>query len=292
MKNLKNLIALVLAFAMILGMMSFASAADPTYSITVTNENTSVSINGKTYTAYKLFDVTYTGSGASDPHAYSIDSDGDGAWAWATLINGVTADSDGVYDCTTYGLKFTPTAADPTIYYIESTMTDTQARSLADALGATSVSKTGAVTKTGTASGETAVIDTEAPGYWLVYGKASPKDPTDTPPEEVVAACSLTTNDPTATVNPKVSIPVLNKKITGEHVLDDKGKAASAQVGATVNFEIDSTVPDVRGYTAYTFEINDTMTDGLSFTGTDTANVINGLAITVDGGSLAAEKYT
>ena len=286
----RTLTALVLALMLTFSVMSVALASD--YKITVTNTNDSVSINGKDYTAYKLFDVTYTGSGTTDAHAYSIDSDGDGAWAWATLTSGLTADSNGVYDNTTYGLKFTPSAADPSVYTITSTMTDAQARLLADALGATSVSKTAAVAKSGTASGETATIDTEAPGYWLVYGKASPKDPTDNPPEEVVAACALTTNDPTETVNPKVSIPKLDKKITGEHVLDAAGKAATAEVGSTVNFEIDSTVPDITGYTAYTFEINDTMSNGLSFTGTDTANTINGLAITVGGTALAADKYT
>ena len=273
---------------MVLSMVAVASASD--YKITVTNTNTSVSIDGKTYTAYKLFDVTYTGSGKDDPHAYSIDSDGDGSWAWATLTNGVTADADGVYNCTTYGLKFTPSAADPSIYTIDSTMTDTQARSLADALGATSVTKptTG---KSAIASGETAVIDTEAPGYWLVYGTAKSKDPANDT-TEVVAACALTTNDPTETVNPKVGIPTLDKKITGEFVLDEKGKAASAEVGSTIPFEIDTIVPDITGYTTYTFEINDTISNGLSFTGTDTANAINGLSITVDGGALAASKYT
>ncbi|MBQ9664382.1 MAG: isopeptide-forming domain-containing fimbrial protein [Oscillospiraceae bacterium] len=273
--------------------MGITAAFASDYKITIDNSaNTSVSIVGNTYTAYKLFDVTYTGSNASDPHAYSIDSNGDGAWAWSTLTSGLTADANGVYTNSTYGLTFTPTAADATVYSITSTMTDTQARALADALGATSVSKTGAVSASVTASAETAEIDVGQAGYWLVYGTAVPKDPTDDPPETVVAACALTTTDPTETVKPKVSIPKLDKKITGEHVLDDAGKAATAEVGSTVNFEIDSTVPDITGYTAYTFEINDTMSTGLSFTGTDTKDTINGLAITVGGTTLATDKYT
>ena len=283
--------ALVIAMVMVMSMGVTAFAASQ-YTITIDNSsNTSVSIDGKTYTAYKLFDVTYTGSSAEDPHAYSIDSDGDGAWAWSTLTSGITADANGVYNNTTYGLKFTPTAADSSVYSITSTMTDAQARALADALGATSVSKNSAVTKTAQASGETATIDVEAPGYWLVYGTAKPKDP-NANTDETVAACALTTTDPTETVVPKVSIPTLDKKITGQHVLDDAGKAATAEVGSTVSFEIDSVVPDITGYTAYTFEINDTMSDGLSFTGTDTANTINTLAITVGGTALATDKYT
>ena len=287
---MKKILAILLATLMVAALSVTAFASD--YKITVTNTNTSVSIAGKTYIAYKLFDVTYTGSNNSDPHAYSIDSDGDGAWAWATLTSGVTADEKGVYNNTTYGLKFTPTAADSSVYSIESTMTNAQARLLADALGATTVTKPTGKSATVADSAETVDIDCEGPGYWLVYGVASPKDPTDTPPKEVVAACALTTTDPAATVNPKVGIPTLDKKITGEHTLDAAGKAASAEVGSTVPFEIDTVVPDITGYTTYTFEINDTLSNGLSFTGTDTANTINGLAITVGGTALASDKYT
>ena len=129
MKKFTKLLGIVLIMALVMSMgITAAFAADPAYSITVTNNNTSISISGKTYTAYKLFDMTYSGSGDTDPHAYSIDSDGDGAWAWATLTKDVTADTNGVYDCTAYGLKFIPTAADPSVYAITSTMTDAQAR--------------------------------------------------------------------------------------------------------------------------------------------------------------------
>ena len=111
---------------MVLGMMSVAFASGSatggteTYKITIDNtDNTTVSIVGKAYSAYKLFDVTYSGSDAEDPHAYTIDTNtnGDGAWAWNTLIAGVTADTSGVYDVTKYGLKFIPTAADPKVYH-------------------------------------------------------------------------------------------------------------------------------------------------------------------------------
>ena len=121
MKHLKKMMALVIAMVMVLAMGVTVFAASQ-YTITIDNaSNTSVSIDGKTYTAYKLFDVTYTGSNKEDPHAYSIDSDGDGAWAWSTLTSGITADTNGVYDNTTYGLKFTPTAADPSVFSITET---------------------------------------------------------------------------------------------------------------------------------------------------------------------------
>ena len=85
MKSLKKMMALVIAMVMVLamGMTVFAGGdtgdggdggdapAAATYSITVTNDNEAMSIIGKTYTAYKLFDVTYDGTN----YAYSIKTD-------------------------------------------------------------------------------------------------------------------------------------------------------------------------------------------------------------------------
>lgn len=286
MKKLRKIMALALAMVMVLAMSMTAFAADgdggettPTYKITIDNsDNENVSIVGKTYTAYKLFDVTYTGSGANDPHAYSIDSDGAGAWAWDTIKG--TADANGVYTNTTYGLTFTPTAADATVYSITSTMTNDQARALADALeshrSSASVAKSSAA-----ATAETVDIALDEAGYYLVYGTVKANDPADGS-KELVAAVALTTADPAETVKPKVEAPPLDKKITGEHKLDEAGKAATAEVGKTVSFELDSKVPDLTGYSDYTFKISDTMTSGLTFTDPE-GNATNDVAVTVGG---------
>ena len=71
--------ALVIAMAMVLAMTTAAWAASD-YKITVTNSSETVSINGKTFYAYKLFDATYSGTtttsgGDTSPHAYSIKND-------------------------------------------------------------------------------------------------------------------------------------------------------------------------------------------------------------------------
>ena len=287
MKRIKKMMALALAMVMVLAMSMTVFAGDgdggetttPTYKITIDNsDNENVSIVGKTYTAYKLFDVTYTGSGANDPHAYSIDSDGAGAWAWDTIKG--TADANGVYTNTTYGLTFTPTAADATVYSITSTMTNDQARALADALeshrSSASVAKSSAA-----ATAETVDIALDEAGYYLVYGTVKANDPADGS-KELVAAVALTTADPAETVKPKVEAPPLDKKITGEHKLDDAGKAATAEVGKTVSFELDSKVPDLTGYSDYTFKISDTMTSGLTFTDPE-GDATNDVAVTVGG---------
>ena len=272
MKKMKKMMALVIAMVMVLAMSVTVFAEDPTYSITVTNTNTNSSINGKQYKAYKVFDLTLGDATTTDEgttygaYAYSIKSTD---WAYQYLTAGATTDDKGVIT-TTFGIKLTPSASDTTNYSVDgSTMTADNARALADAL-ATHLPSAADGTSAAAAS-ETATINLTAPGYYAVYGVVVPKDPKDSPAEEVVAALALTTTDPQATVNPKAEVPPLDKKITGEHTLDAAGKAATAEVGKTVSFELDSKVPDLTGYTAYTFKISDTMTSGLTFTDPDGA---------------------
>ena len=83
MKHARKLATLLLALVMVLSLATTAFAAG-TGSITVDNP-----ITGQTYTAYKIFDVTYSGNN----YSYTIDSRN--AWfstvqAYATEANGLT----------------------------------------------------------------------------------------------------------------------------------------------------------------------------------------------------------
>ena len=269
-----------------------AFAAD--YSITVTNDNTAMSIVGKQYKAYKVFDLTLgneTTTTTTDPetgnetsttsygaYAYSIKNTD---WAWATLTQGKTPAANGAIT-TDYGIVLTPSAADPTVYVVNGdAMTDALARKLADDLEPVLPSSP---TGSATATSESVTIDLTVPGYYAVYGVVIPTDPNQKPAEEVVAAVALTTTDPTADVKPKVSVPTLDKKIKMvdddfANLLDDKGKAAVAQVGAKVSYEIDSTTPDLTGYDDYTYIISDTITSGLTYDQDSFALTINGTTV-------------
>ena len=283
MKTLRKMMALALAMVMVLAMsVTVFAADDPAYSITIENTNTNSSINGKQYKAYKVFDLTLGNATTTDEgttygaYAYSIKNTD---WAWSYLTAGATTDDKGVIT-TTFGIKLTPSASDSTNYSVDGkTMTEANARALADAL-ATHLPSSADGTSAAAAN-ETATINLNAPGYYAVYGVVVPKDPKETPAEEVVAALALTTTDPNATVNPKAEVPPLDKKITGEHKLDDAGKAATAEVGKTVSFELDSKVPDLTGYTAYTFTISDTMTSGLTFTDPE-GNATNDVVVKIN----------
>ena len=277
---------------MVLGMMSIAMA-ESEYSITVKNTNTSMSINGKDYKAYKVFDMTLggettTGEGSDatttySAYAYSIKNTD---WAWSTLIAGADTDEDTGVITTKYGIVLTPSAADPTVYTVNGDdMDPDDARAFADALQPVLPTTADG---SGTGANEEALIELTKPGYYAIYGVVIPTDPKANPAEEVVAAVGLDSTDKNITVAPKASVPTLDKKITGVtedgDVLDEDGKAAVAKVGAKVSYELDSVVPDLTGYSNYTFIIGDTISSGLTYDNTS----LSSLKVKINGTDLPA----
>ena len=278
MLKMKKAIALLLMMILVIGTLSIGVFAVD-YTITVTNPSTSsVSISGKTFNAYKLFDLSYSG----DNYSYTISTS-------SPFYTNTGA--KGVLD--TY-FNFVQIASDPNTMTVtvkadhqdaNHQLKSADARALADALQP----YLAGITPTASATVETGVenctINTGSAGYYIVTGSAVPlNDSTQT----VISAVILTNTKPTASVSPKLDAPTLDKKITGEHVLDNAGQAASAAVGQTVTFQLQSKVPDLTGYQTYIFRINDELTSGLSFTGTDTENVINGLTVKIGNDTLTS----
>ena len=235
MKTVKRALALVLALTLLLAMSATVFAAAQTYSITVKNENKSISIKDNTYYAYRIFDATYNG----DNVAYTVNENftgftytvSDESYQGEALINylaGLTADSAAL---------------------------DAFAKA---ALGYATTNHISAAGKV-KATGETAVISVDAPGYYLVAGTATaPNNQT------VTAACSLTTAKPDAEVNVKADVPSIDKKIVEE---SGKVEANTANIGDKVSYEITSKVPNMKGYTQYFFVMNDTLSKGLTYNG-------------------------
>ena len=278
MKTTKRFLAILMTLTMILSMTiamgTVSFAAD--YSITVKNENDAMSIVGKTYTAYKLFDVTYDTS--KENYAYSIKTDNP---FYSTAAAKAVLDTYFDFTDTSDATIKTVTVKAAKIAPSTKTLSDADTRALADALqpyatepGAGSV----------TATSERATINLTEAGYYIVTGTVKPTDPANSD-KEVVSAVILDNTDPSADVSPKASVPTLNKKITavneGGRVLDDKGKAAVAKVGAKVSYELDSVAPDLTGYTDYTFTFGDKITNGLDY-------VANSFKLKVGSGSATA----
>ena len=261
--------ALMLALVMCLAMGVTAFAADdPTYSITINNTNSNITIAGKTYTAYKLFDATYSGDAVS----YTIDKD-----SYFYTTEGAKAVLDQYF-------TFTTTAGDAQNIVVtpKDGFNDAKARELADKLQPYISGATAAGSKAVEAGKETATIALTEPGYYIVDGKADPN--TDPKGSEIVAAVALTTAKPTATVNPKADAPSVDKKITkianGTDKVESDGKTGNGSVGDKVEYELTSKVPDMTGFESYQFIYTDTMSKGLTFN--------DDIAITIDGTTYTA----
>ena len=79
----------------------------------------------------------------------------------------------------------------------------------------------------------------------------------------------------------KEDVPTFDKNIIEDA---KKVKNNTASVGDKVNYQIDSKVPDMTGYTKYFFVVEDTMTDGLTFN--------NDIKVTIGTDELAAGAFT
>lgn len=235
MKTVKRALALVLALTLLLAMSATVFAAAQTYSITVKNENESISIIGNTYYAYRIFDATYNG----DNVAYTVNENFTG---FMYTVNDNSYQGEAL-------INYLADLAD------DSAALDAFAKAALDYATTNRIAAAGTVN----ATGETAVISVDAPGYYLVAGTATaPNNQT------VTAACSLTTAKPDAEVNVKADVPSIDKKIVEE---SGKVEANTANIGDKVSYEITSKVPNMKGYTQYFFVMNDTLSKGLTYNG-------------------------
>ena len=251
---MKKVLSLVLALVMVLGMVSFASAA----TITVANNdpNTDTNTTGETYVAYKIFDAvkatgtTITTSGttqtASGPITYRIAKDSkwfsvlfnnDGTakdsaqkWFTATKIDGVTPET----------WQVNPTAETEAL---------TDAKDIANWLLANKPSDAPATSLTTPAKGAAEASTTVDDGYYLVTSTLGTN-------------LGLATTDMPMTVVEKNTYPSVDKtqndtSATAEYK-DDK---VNIQVGDTIYYKVSVVVPNTaKG----TITLTDTMSAGLT----------------------------
>ena len=234
MKRVRSILALALALVLVLAMSTAAFAAPETYSITVNNTNSAISINGNTYNAYKILDATY-------------DTEGHVSYTVSTEFANFT-----------YTVGGNNYQGEALIAYLGTLTNDSDALD-AFAKAALTYATTNSIQPAGTATAEdeTATISVPAPGYYLVSGTATAPDN-----QTVTAACSLTTAKPNAEVNVKADAPSVDKKIV------DNGRdvdANDASIGDSVNYKITSRVPNMKGYTKYFFVMEDTLSKGLTY---------------------------
>lgn len=229
---MRKLFTVLLALAMTLALAVPAFAAD-TGSITITNPQ-----GDHTYTAYKIFDVTYSG----DNYSYTIS---DNAAAFTT----VKAYADEAAN------DLTLTAVANTNKYNVSTGDSFSAASFAQYLK-TKVGSLGTGTKFA-ADGTTMKAAGLELGYYFVDGTSG-------------TVCELTTAK-NIEIRDKNEAPQIEKSV------DDTD--GTVEVGQKLTYTITGKVPSTKGYTEFTYQVTDTMTEGLTFN-KDVKVTIGGTAVT------------
>ena len=162
---------------------------------------------------------------AKEHYSYTIDSTSE----W---FNTVSAYATGAH-----GLTLTQVNGGDT--YVVTTGNGFSAPDFANALKADVKGKTGGKTLK-VADGKATVTGLDL-GYYFVTSSTG-------------TLCNLTTTDPTVTIHDKNDMPF--KKVA------DK---TNADVGQIVTYTITGKVPDYTGFDTYTYTIEDTMSDGLTF---------------------------
>lgn len=242
MKRTKKFASVLLTLVMVLTMTAAAFAADGTGTITVESP-----VKDKTYTAYKIFDVSYSDS--KDAYSYTIDSKN----AWFSTVQAYATKTD----TTDNGLTLTR-INESNIYNVKITEGTFSAAHFAAKLKESLGSKTGTtLTEDTTAAGKKVMQASNLPlGYYFVTSSTG-------------ALCNLTTTNPEVTIHDKNVAPPFEKK-------DDK---ADVEIGETVNYTITGEVPDTTGYKKYIYKISDKMSTGLTFNN-DVKVYIDGTEIT------------
>lgn len=235
MKHMRKVFALALTLIMALALTVPAFAEEATSgSITVDNP-----VAGQTYTAYKIFDVSYDASKTA--YSYTISGTSD----WFSVVAKTAA--DGTVSSKIDGLTLTKAYSEDT--YVVSVNANFSAPEFANTLKSNVTGKTG----TPLAAGRTGVsVEGLDLGYYFVMSTTG-------------ALCNLTTTNPEVTIHDKNDVPF-------EKEADD----VNVEVGQTVNYTITGKVPDATGFTTYDYTIKDTMTSGLTFKNDVTVKLMNG----------------
>lgn len=256
MKKLKKLLSMLVAATMTLAMAapSFAetTTTSGTGTIKIDNPQKAVGEDGKptdkyvTYNVYQIFTAAYntgTNGVADNTYTYTISSGSE----WYDVVNGYNG----------IELDSVTTSGENTLYYVK-TNNDFSAAEFANVLKSAIEGKTTAAVLSESNNFEATVTL----GYYFVSTNSG-------------ALCNLTTTNPSATIHDKNEVPEISKKIVSSTGDID---ALNVQVGDTVTYKITGKVPDMSGYTAYTYTVKDTMSAGLTF-------VENSATVTIGGGA-------
>lgn len=220
MKKLKTLISVVLSAMLVLSLVVPSMAASD-FVITVEKDKVAV---GETYTAHKIFDVVYTGSGTSAKGVYTATPE-QKAWIEANITDDAGVDFDGSTDI------------DGNFYVTMSTATaDEFAKQLnkkydemTDKTAFTNLFPVKASAKL--TSGNSVALDVGEAGYYFVTTTSG-------------SLCNLNSATPSVTIKDKNDVVTVDKILTTDDVNPNtQNKENDAQIGDTVTFETTVKIP-------------------------------------------------
>ena len=230
MKNVKKVFALMLAFAMVLAMSATVFAADPDYSITVTN-----GVKGETYSAYKMFDLSVDDPTNPEAYRYTLNED------WTAFAD--TDEFKAVYTIDAQGYITSDISGNNTW----SATSDLSKVADAAAKFAKDHNITPKASKTADADGDVKLELGEA-GYYVISSTLGSRAMIETTPDASAV-----------TINEKNDMDTIEKTVK-ENSTGAYGSGNDAQVGDTVEFKsIVKIVPR-----SVNVKIHDTMDSGLS----------------------------
>lgn len=234
-KKIKSLLGIMMALVMIL------SAGFGSSKVLAAGDNGEIKVTGttqgKSYSAYKIFNLTQSGENVS----YTI------AHEWEDFFtNG--AGKEYIADKNDEQGNLNPIVVNGTVKYINITNENIAAfaKAALDELNKEGIKKT----KTETALGDSVTFSGLELGYYLVHPEGATEKA-----EGQNSIVSLTSTTPKAEVKVKATYPTVEKKV-------DK---PTADIGQELTYTLTSKVPDITGYSKYTFKMTDTLSKGLTF---------------------------
>lgn len=232
-KKIKSLLGIMMALVMIL------SAGFGSSKVLAAGDNGEIKVTGttqgKSYSAYKIFDLTQSGENVS----YTIAKEWEDFFTTGSGTKYIVKDNSG---------KLNPIVVGGEIKYInitESTIEEFAKAALGE-LNKEGIKKT----QTKKALGDSVTFSGLELGYYLVH----PEGATDKADGQN-SIVSLTSTTPKAEVKVKATYPTVEKKV-------DK---PTADIGQELTYTLTSKVPDTTGYSKYTFKMTDTLSKGLTF---------------------------
>ena len=276
LKNMKaKALALLAALAMMLGLgavaIAPAYAADNMGTLTVTSTNPEA--NGKIVSAWRMFNITVSGSGGTASYGYTLTD----AWHDFFIGDGAKVEIEGITE------QNLSQKAYEYVNSLDNNQGDNNdagdlagfAKKAADWAQTNSSDMSGVkldnATFTGSGKSYSATFNEVPFGYYVVRPASGSTDVNDPIRGTDAMLVPVVSTEPT-TVTLKSEYPTVDKTVQNgsEGTPDDH---ASAQVGDKLTFTLTSKVPDVSEYDKYQFSFVDTLSKGLTFNDDVTVNI-------------------